>query len=434
MRRTSPSVLVLNQFAKPRSESGGTRHIELFDRLSGWCFRIVAGDRDLYTGRSFSCREPGFTTIRVSGYQKNDHRRILNWISYSLGAFSAGMKGQRPSVVYATSPHLLTPLVGWLLARLRRCGFVLEVRDLWPQSMVELGHLREGSPLHRALCAVEAWLYRRADHIVVVTDGWLPHFERLGIDRGRVTTVSNGAEPSDFRVNPAITPLRERVAVRGRLVVFAGAHGVKDGVQAVLDAAAELREHTFLLIGDGMDKARLVDYARVHGLSNVHFLDMLPKDELCGILSGADIGVHAVADLPLFRLGMSPNKLYDYLAAGLPVVTNAAGEPREIVENSGAGFGVAPTGLADGIRALAELDDSELARMRRNAVRYVNRHKSRTVQAARLQSVLDGVIGRAPAELHAPLAQDGTTGDRAHTHVEVPQRSDRVLASTSDLR
>ncbi|TDC94035.1 glycosyltransferase WbuB [Saccharopolyspora aridisoli] len=395
----SPSILVLNQFAKPRSETGCTRHVELFERLRGR-FRIIAGDRDFYSRRRFSVREPGFTTIRVSSYNRNDHRRVLNWLSYCVGTIWSGIRCERPSVVYAVSPHLLTPLVGWLLARLWRSRFVFEVQDLWPRSLVELGHLREGSMLHRALSTLERWLYYRADHIVIVTDGWRPYFDQLGIDLRRVTTISNGAEPDDFQPDPSMTPLRERVPVNGRLIVFAGAHGVKDGVQAVLEAAAELQEHTFVLIGDGMDKSRLVEHAREEELFNVYFLDMLPKKELCGILGGADIGVHAVANLPLFRLGMSPNKLYDYLAAGLPVVTNAKGEPHAIVQTSNAGLGVAPGDLADGIRALANLDDKMLAQMRDNAVAYMREHKSRSVQAKRLQSVLDELVGYTKGDCH----------------------------------
>ncbi|MGI8310915.1 glycosyltransferase family 4 protein [Saccharopolyspora hattusasensis] len=392
MRDSSSTVLVLNQFAKPRSAAGGTRHIELFGRLRGWRFQIVTGDVDLYTRRRYRVREPGFTSVRVTHYQRNDHWRVLNWLSYCAGAFRVGMRGERPDVVYASSPHLLTPLVGWVLARLRGSRFVLEVRDLWPQTLVELSHMREGSASHRAFSVLERWLCWKADHIVTVTDGWLPHFERLGVDPSRITTVSNSAEPEDFLPNPQLVPLRERVPVHGRLVVFAGALGAANGVQALVDAAAALPQHTFVLIGDGMVKPRLIAYARELSLSNVHFLDPIPKEEFCGILAGADIAVHTVADLPLFRRGMSPNKLYDYLAAGVPVVTTAEGEPETIVQSADAGIRVPPEQLATAIRKLAELDESELARMSSNAIAYVRRHKSRTVQARRLQTVLDKLV------------------------------------------
>ncbi|MEB3366469.1 glycosyltransferase family 4 protein [Saccharopolyspora mangrovi] len=400
MKQLNPSVLVLNQFAKPRSETGGTRHIELFDRLRGWRFRIIAGDRDLYTCRSFSTDEAGFTTVRVSHYERNDRRRILNWVSYCAGAVWVGLRCQRPNVIYASSPHMLTPLAGWMLSRLRRSRFVLEVRDLWRQSLVATGHLREGSVAHRLLSLLERWVYRRADHIVIVSDGWRPLLERDGVDPRRVTTISNGAEPDDFRPDQRYVPLRERVPVHGRLVVYAGAHGAANNVQAVLDAAAELPEHTFVLIGDGMEKARLVQEARSRGLSNLHFLDMLPKSELAGILNGADIGLHVLADLAVFRAGGSPNKLYDYLAAGVPVVTNVVGEPSSVARMSGAGIGVSPDSLADGIRELAGLNESQIASMRKNAVEYMRTHKSRTVQARRLQSVLDQQLRSNQTDAH----------------------------------
>ena len=389
---TARRVLVLNQFAKPGSAAGSSRHEDLFCRLQGWDFRIVIGDRDLYSRRRTRGRHPNFDYVRVLDYDRNDGRRVLNWASYCLGAAMNGLRGPRPDVVYGSSPHLLAPLTGLLVARARRAHFVLEVRDLWPRSFVDLGHVGEGSVTHRALLLLESLLYRSADHVVIVTEGMREHLVAHGVDSEKVTTISNGADPEDYVAVPGVPRLRDRVPVRGRLLVFAGAHGPKDGLDYVLAAAGELPGDTFVLIGDGADKPRVVDRAEREGLGNVHFLDLMPKAELRAILGDADIGLHVVADIPVFRLGMSPNKLYDYMAAGLPVVTNAPGEPHRVVETAGAGIGTEPGGLADGIRRLGALPSDELSRWGARGRDYMVRTKSPAVTASLLQRVLDALV------------------------------------------
>ncbi|NES31015.1 glycosyltransferase family 4 protein [Micromonospora terminaliae] len=386
-------MLVFNQYAKPLSEPGGTRHIELFGRLDGWDYLIVTGDRDYYSRQRVEADQKHFKRVRVSDYEGNNHRRVLNWLTYCLGALATAFRPGQVDVVYASSPHILTPVAGWLAARMRRARFVLEIRDLWPDSMVDLGHLRPGSLTHRALKALEVWLYRRADRIVIVAAGWHEYLAALGIERAKVEWVSNGAEPADFDLRPDdCRPLRDRLPVHGKLFVYTGAHGPANGLDALLDAAAELPDHTFALIGDGIEKPRLVERATGEGLTNVHFLDMIPKRELAGIIGAADVGIHVLADAAVFRHGASPNKLYDYLAAGLPVVTNCPGDPHDIVYETGAGMAVDSSDLVAGIRKITELDSSSLREMGRRGRRYIQENRSRTVMAGRLQRVLDSVL------------------------------------------
>ncbi|SCG76510.1 glycosyltransferase family 4 protein [Micromonospora inositola] len=386
-------VIVLNQYAKPRSEGGGTRHTELFERVRGWEHLIIAGNLDHASGQRYRTQDPHFALVPVSAYRGNDHRRVISCLTYCVTALWEALRGPRPDVVYASSPHIFGPVAGWLAARLRGARFVLEIRDLWPQSIIDTGHLRAGSLVHRGLRQLETWLYRRADRIVIVASGWRSYFQQRGIDDAIVEWVSNSAEPEDFDIRQDLIPLRDRCDAHGRLIVYAGAHGPTNGLDLLLDAAAELPEHTFALIGDGIEKQRLVHRARAEGLNNVRFLDVLPKRELAGILGGADIGVHVLADAAVFRLGLSPNKLYDYLAAGLPVVTNSPDEPHDIVMECGAGMAVGVGELAAGIRKLAGLDDATLREMGRQGREYIAKYRSRTVMSARLQRVLDEVTG-----------------------------------------
>lgn len=381
-------VLVLNHFALPRSQGGGTRHIELFTRLRGWSSLIIASNRNNYTRARFTDRSPGFVTVPVPNYAGNGVSRVLNWLVYTVRAFLLGAAQRDVDVVYASTPHLLAPVAGWALAKRHRARFVLEVRDLWPRSMVELGHLREGSLLHRVLVRLEGFLYRAADRIVVVTGGWERHFATFGIPADQLVVVSNGADPADFQPTRTRAEARAALGLDGFVAVYAGAHGPANGLDVVLDAARELPQHTFLLVGDGLDKQRLVERARTEGLANVRFHDPVPKTELADLLVAADVGMHTLADAELFKEGMSPNKLYDYLAFGLPAVTNAGGEAEEVLDAAGAGFGCPPDGLATVLSKLADLDPVERQRMGKRGRAYVELHKSRSAMAERLRRTL----------------------------------------------
>lgn len=386
-------VLVLNHFALPRSIGGGTRHVELFGRLSGWSPLIVASNRNNYTREKFSTDEPNFVTVRTPGYSSNGIGRVLGWLTYALGAFLVGLRQRDLAVVYASSPHLLTPFAGYLLAKLRGAAFVVEIRDLWPRSMVELGYLRVGSPLHRVLVALEGFLYRKADRIVAVSAGWGEHFASFGVSADKVVVVSNGAEPADFVPTKPKRQARQDLGLDadGFVSVYAGAHGPANGLDRVLDAAAELPTHTFLFVGDGLDKDRLRKRAADEGLVNVRFEDAVPKAELADLLVAADAGLHVLADTALFHEGISPNKLYDYLACGLPAITNVRGEPARAINEAKAGVACPPDGIADAVRELDRVGAEERAAMGERGREYVEAHVSRTVMAERLQGVLEEV-------------------------------------------
>ncbi|MFD2078616.1 glycosyltransferase family 4 protein [Actinopolymorpha cephalotaxi] len=394
-------VLVLNQSALPRSQGGGTRHVELFGRLRRWTHRIVAGNRNYTTRERFSSRSPAFVTVPVPNYESNGSGRVLNWLAYAVGAVAAGVRWGRYDVVYASSPPLLTPLAGWLLARLRRVPLVVEIRDLWPRSMVELGYLADGSRTHRALVALERFVYRSADAIVAVADGWQDHFAAFGVPPEKVVLVSNGAEPADFVPTVPRDKARAELGADGFVAVYAGAHGPANGLDLILDVAGVLPGCTFVLVGDGLNKARLVTRAAEEAIANVRFLPAVPKDQLANVFVAADVGLHTLAQAELFKEALSPNKLYDYLAAGLPVVTNVGGDlERRLVEAGCAVRGSAAPGesssaaLVAALRELGERGAAERARMGARGRDYVERNASRTAMAARLEALLDEVTSR----------------------------------------
>jgi len=384
------SVAVLNQFALPREQGGGTRHIDLFGRLRNWSPMIIAGNRNHYSQATFVSRPP-FRLVRVPAADGGWRSRLVSWASYSFQSFIILMTKRDLDVIYASTPHLLAPLVGALVSRLRRVPLVLEVRDLWPESIVSAGAVRAGSRVHRALEWLERYVVRAADSVVVVTTGWEDHFAELGVGQDRLTVIPNGTETSDFAVDEARDSLRTQYGLTGYTAVFAGAHGPKDGIDYILEAARQLPDVHFLLVGDGPAKPDAQLAAAHAGLRNVRFMDAVPKNELPRLLHGCDVGIHTVTPLPVFLRGMSPNKLFDYLAAGLPVASNAGRALDPVLLGREVGAVQGPEGLADALIRVRSATQEEHESWRDTARELLEHEFSRSAAASKLETVLDTV-------------------------------------------
>jgi glycosyltransferase involved in cell wall biosynthesis len=390
-------VLVLNHFAVPRGSAGGTRHVELFGRLTGWDYTLIAADRNIFDRQRYPA-DSSIVTVPTIGYRNSEIMRVLSWLSFAVGAVIRGFLTSKPDVVYASSPHLLSGVAGWFLARVRGARFVLEIRDLWPEVLVAMGRLDERSFQYRLLVRLERWLYRSADHVVVLAEGLKTTIAEHGIHEDQISFLPNGAEPSDFARPAPRDELRGRFDLTGLVFVYAGAHGPANGLELVLDAADRVQESlpgvSFLLVGDGLSKLDLVRESHERQLQNVRFMDPIPKEDMPALLGAADVGLHVLADVPLFRYGVSPNKLFDYMAAGLPVLTNVPGEVADFIAKARGGLSTAPGDLTAGIRAMADASPLQLDEWGQSGRQHIGRHRSRAKIAGDLENLLDSLIAR----------------------------------------
>lgn len=374
--------------------------MELFGRLNDWQYLLIAADRNLFDGRR-QLGEAALATVPTTPVGTSEATRVLHWASFALAATIRGLLSKKPDVVYASSPHLLSLVAGRVIAKLRRAVFVVEVRDLWPEVLVAMGRLTETSRLYRFLRRLERGLYRSADHVVVLAKGSVDAVAANGVPRDRITWIPNSAEPSDFDPPVARAELKERFGLSGLVFVYAGAHGQANGLDFVLDAAERIHDDLpdvqFVLVGDGTMKPHLVRNAGNRGLSNVIFLDPIPKSVMPALLGAADVGLHVLADVDLFRYGVSPNKVFDYMAAGLPVVTNTPGEVGDLVERAGAGLATEFGRVADGIVAMATASSGQREKWGEAGRAYIANHQSRELMAARLEQLLDRLVTDPPA-------------------------------------
>lgn len=324
----------------------------------------------------------GATVLRTFIYptQHTDFpRRLANYFSFVLSSAAIGMvELEPPDFLLVESPPLFLGLSGIWLSRLTRSRLIFNVSDLWPETAVALGVVRAGSTVHRVseslerLCYRKAWLVTGQSREIVASIA-----ERFPATR--TYRLSNGVECDAFGARLATPEARASLGGGACVALYAGLHGIAQGLPQLLDAAHAMRDESgpeLVFLGDGPVKGELMRAARERQLARVRFLDARPADELPPLLASADI---LVVPLGVGIPGAVPSKLYEAMASGKPVVMIATGEPASIVMHHRVGLVVAPhdiEGLARALRALR--DDPALraelgANGRRAAERYFDR-------------------------------------------------------------
>jgi glycosyltransferase involved in cell wall biosynthesis len=351
-----------------------------------------------YRGRWWSTEElDGIRVLRCWLYavpNRGIGRRGLDHLSFMFTALLFGLPRLGPvDVVIASSPTLFSALSAWIIARLKRVPFVLEVRDLWPEAIVDLGLMRPG-PAVRGLQALARFLYRRAARIVVVTRMFAERIAAQGVSRSKLAVLPNGADTRLF------TPMTSGDAVRAALdldgcfvVAYVGSHGLSHGLGAVLDAAAAQPEVTFLLVGDGADRDRLLAERERRQLQNVLMRPSVGKAEVPGLYAAADACLVPLRDVPLFE-AFVPSKMFEVLAAGRPVIGAVRGEARDILARSGGALLVEPERGDQLAQAVARLrtDPDLRAELGRRGRAFAEQHYDRDVLASRYLDLLREVV------------------------------------------
>ena len=345
----------------------------------------------------------GYRVVRTWLYATPNEgiaRKTLGHLSFMVSSVVLGGRRCGPAdVVVVSSPTFFSIFSAWMLARAKRAHFVVEVRDLWPAIFVELGVLTNRW-LIKALEALELAVYRAADLVIVVSDGFRDDLVRRGVSPVRVHVVPNGVDLDRFpRTEAATEAVRRRLGARPEdtLVLYVGAHGISHGLASVAGAAAKLQEEPvhFAFVGEGAAKGQL--HARVAelGLDNVTLLPGVRRDEVPALLAAADICLVPLRDVPLFSTFI-PSKMFEYLAAGRAVVGAVRGEPARILEEAGAVV-VEPEdegAIAGAIRELAT-DPRRRAAMGKRGRRYVEGRYERRKLAARYRALLLDLAGSA---------------------------------------
>ncbi len=402
-------VLYLSQYFPPEVGATQTRahemarglvhaghHVTLIAEIPNHPSGIIPPE---YRGELYERAElDGIQVLRVwvkAAPVKTFRTRLAFYLSYMVSATLAGLflARERYDAIYVTSPPLFVGAAGLALSYLRRIPLFFEVRDLWPESAVTLGELK--NPYAIALAErLERACYRRARRVVVVTEGIRRRLLKRGLPAEKLALIPNGANTDLFRPQPeAGAALRSKLGLGDSfLVLYAGIHGIAQGLETVIEAARLLEADNqirFLFVGEGPVKSEIIELAEQHGLTQVLFHSEVPRDQMPAFLSAADVALVPLKRLDLFKDAL-PSKMFDAWAAGCPTLVSVAGEAECVLEQAGAGRFVEPENPRALARAIQDLaDDRPICRqMGLKGRAFVQAHYSRQAQAQRLEKLL----------------------------------------------
>lgn len=400
------NLWIFNHYANDPSGSGGTRHYHLAEKLKfqGWDTVIIAASSELNTSlqrlnfpsisKLSKIENVKFLWIYAPNYIGNGLMRCLNILSYCILSFLKCVFSppSNPHLIIGSSVHPFAALLGLILSRYFKVPFVFEVRDLWPQTLIDLGRIRETSLIASFLKRVELLLYNNSNGIITLLPNAYEYITALGIDKNLIYWVPNGVDLSIF------PPPAKRALVKSETfnLMYFGAHGLCNGLDILLQAMKLMQSHgnnsqiKLTLVGDGPLKPSLIRKANELGLKNVIFMDPVPKNKIHDISSNTDAFIFNLLDVPVFRYGISSNKLFDYMALQKPIIfcCDASNNP---VRDSGSGISVhsgSPELLFKAIIEMSTYPAEKRLEMGRLAREYVEKNHDFDILASRLSEIL----------------------------------------------
>ncbi len=350
-----------------------------------------------YKNRWYSVEDMnGIRVVRVKTYitaNSGFAKRTLDYMSFMVMGFLAGLIQKRPDVVVGTSPQFFTVCATWLLSVFKWRPFVFELRDLWPASIKAVGAMGE-SRIIRILERLEMFLYRRADLIVSVTHSFKTELIARGIESDKIEVVINGVDLDRYSPRQKDQAMAREFGLEGKFVIgYIGTHGMAHALHRVLETADLLRDRkeiVFLLVGSGAQRDELVAQATEMGLDNVRFVSRQAKDDMPRVWSLCDISLIQLKNSPLFE-SVIPSKIFEAMGMGLPIILSLPkGEASGIIQRSGAGVVIPPEQpeiLAQTVIRLFENRD-ELGGLAKASLAAAQGH-SREGQARRMLVVLE---------------------------------------------
>jgi colanic acid biosynthesis glycosyl transferase WcaI len=416
-------IAYFNQDFPPEVGAGPARVLELsrFWQQAGAEVTVVTGmpwrrmpgrlDGEIhpeYRGRLFAEEQhDGIRVLRSWLYASANRgfaHTVVNNASYmATGALHALLRAGPTDVIIASSPPFLAHVTGEVVRRFRRVPMVLEIRDLWPDYMVEMGVL-QSRLARRMLFGLERYLLRRASHAIVVTESFRDRIAEKGVPRDAIDVIPNGVSLDQYYAGEAPPPLPALARTNGEFVVgYLGNFGAGQEIRTVVDAAARLRDRApdvrFVLAGDGKEKALVERHAADLRLPNLSIHPPIAKEQTRAFYNACDLCLVPLAPVPIFSETV-PSKIFEVMACERPLLASVAGEAARVVEASDAGL-VTPPGdagaMADGIMRARALTPWERAEMGSRGRRYVAEHYSREALAARYLGLLEGLVtGRRP--------------------------------------
>ncbi len=341
----------------------------------------------------------GIKVIRVWTYVTANEgfvKRTLNYVSYMVAVIFLIPFLPKADVVISTSPQFFNGLAGYFVSRLKRMPWVLEIRDLWPESILVVGAIKN-KWIIRFLEFLENFAYRKATHIVPVTDSFKRYMIGKGISPEKITVIKNGVDLQFYQVLPEIDSTMQDLGLGGKFVVsYFGTHGMAHHLETILEAAQILQPQgdiIFLLVGDGADKARIEAMRDAMKLSNVMLLGQQAKSKMPHLWASSNVSLVLLKKSDLFK-SVIPSKIFESMAMQKPIILGVEGESQEIIEAANSGRCITPENSAQLAQRILELRDNPAlcSELGENGRKYVAEHFDRTSLARRYEAVMQSLL------------------------------------------
>ena len=403
-------LLIFTQHFPPETVATGRRASDLAESLTsrGHHVTVIAGrpNHPSSLGLPFCQQAPqdeytaeGYRIRRVPVFRSADPgilKRFLTYATFMLSAAWRGIWQARPDAILAVSP-LPTGLAALPAHWWHRVPLVFDLQDIWPDSALAVGVMERGW-VFRMLKRLERFFYRRCARVVGITNGFKRYLVDLGLPPGRVAVIHNGVAWENFAGVLPSEELRRQEQLAGKFVVgYIGNLGVAQRLDTLLEAAEQLRDEpvAFLLLGEGVDKQRLMALARARGLQNVRFLEGVPRKDVPSVLATCDALLVILRDDPLFRITI-PSKIYEYMAAGKPILCSVDGEAAALVMESKCGLAVRPSdgNALDGSVRLLLADPSRCRTLGEAGAAWARARFARSRLMGAYVDLMEGLSGR----------------------------------------
>lgn len=384
-------ITLFHQYFLGKNDPGGSRWNEFtsfFSKKAGFKTEVIAGNIHYATGKrilqnTWSNIEVVnkditlFRTWTYSGYNSNFIGRVIGYLSYTFSSFIKALFLKKPDVYIVTSPSIFVGISAIIVSKLKGVPFIFEVRDLWPESAVATGVLNNKFLLN-TLYWLEYRLYKYSKKIVVLTPAFKENIEKRYPEFiGKIETITNGADFSIMGKEHKGSELREKLGWSDKKVfTYLGAHGVANDLMQVVEAAKAFKDDDklhFVLIGDGMQKKLLKEKSNDYELTNIEFIDSVPKHEVIDYVNASDICMAILKKTDTFKT-VYPNKVFDYMSCKKPVFVTIDGITRDLVETSNCGLYAEPENLEEFtkiVNKFINMSNEELQNFGENGYKYV---------------------------------------------------------------
>lgn len=398
------NIWIINHHALTPEMSGGTRHYDFAKELISRGHKVTIISSSIHYSTYKELKEYKnkdhlaediegirWVWIKTTPYRGNSVSRVKNMLSFMFGVnkIVPKLKLEKPDIIIGSSVHLFAVYSAYRLSQKYKVPFVMEVRDLWPQTLIDMG-ISKWHPFILLLGRLEKFLYKKADKIITLLPKANIYIEKLGIKKEKIVWISNGANANSQNYVNKLDSEKFNI-------IYTGSIGVANDLGILPDIANVLRDNNkihFTIIGNGTLKQELITKSKELKLSNITFLDPLPKNEVYDYLHSASLLYVGLKNLPLYKYGMSMNKIFDYMSEAKPILF-VSDIDENIVDDARCGFVVKNQNvdkIADLIKKISQMPLSELEILGKNGYDYMIKNFSINILCNKLEDTLKEVL------------------------------------------